>query len=227
MSTPPSSDRESSESSHSYSDLNHFIVPIRIRSSAVELTAIIGLVLSFLTMVATGGYTIFLQSRKTQTESIKFHLIELQSQPNNIKRDIFVGTVSAVLASTIVGSVTFFLGKFQEKRKYEKAYNDAPKVYVQEIDKLIDKASADGISNVRVNARAIVTARNNLRESLESISQSLNSEIDRLEEEINNSAEQEEILETINTLYAVWPSKKQQIDMEVRKALTELGIKRS
>ena len=61
---------------------------------------------------------------------------------------------------------------------------------------------------------------------METISRSLNSDIDTLEEQLNNPDQypDESMFETINTLHKIWPSKKAQIEVEVRKTLTELGL---
>ncbi|MFM6405680.1 MAG: hypothetical protein ACKPGT_13880, partial [Microcystis sp.] len=79
-----------------------------------------------------------------------------------------------------------------------------------------------------------------LRESLTTISRSLNSEIDRLaneidetqsdnqvielERRIDSTSSSEEIYNTIEVIHRIWPSKKSQVEVQVRQILAELGL---
>jgi hypothetical protein len=144
--------------------------------------------------------------------------------------------LSGLVVFVVTASVTWFLSK----RIFRKKILAAPKKYVRDLDLLIERARKEGVSNAVVNARAIVAARNSLRESLTTISGSLNSEIDRLANEIsetqsdnqfieserpmNSTNSSEEIYNTIEVLHRIWPSKKGQIEVQVRQILAELGL---
>ncbi len=143
---------------------------------------------------------------------------------NCIKRDIFVGTIAAILGGTILGIPTFFYGKFTEKRIYTQRFDNAPQIYIEELDKLIKTGVEENQNQSIKNARAIVTARNETRKSLENISKSLNSEIDKLDQQLNNSTKHEELFDTITVLQKTWPTKEKQIEIEVSKVMEEMGL---
>lgn len=145
-----------------------------------------------------------------------------------------------ILAPLIVAAMTGIFGWLWAHKRIQKKVDDAPNIYVQELDYLISRAVKEGLSAAVVNARAIVAARNSMRKSLISISGNLNSEIDRLAEEIGQTSEMplgpstqtgntqgtnaEKAFETIQVLSRVWPAKKKEIIIEVRKLLAELGL---
>jgi hypothetical protein len=146
--------------------------------------------------------------------------------PNNIIAPLIVGVISAIAAYLVA------------KLRQQKRIDAAPRRYVEELDKLIKQAYAEGENKALVNARAIVAARNSLSESLVSISKNLNSEIDRLSTEIgapiarlevvsadpHHATNHAEIYQTIEVLYRFWPTKREQIEVEIRKLLAELGL---
>lgn len=152
------------------------------------------------------------------------------------KIDIYNNIIAPILVAIIIGFFTWLFTKRKVKRKIKAA----PKIYVNELDKLIRRGVAEGIENAIINARAIVSARNSLRKSLLAISSQLNSEIDRLANEIGEegvripdptmskdeikSIDRENAYNTILVLNRIWPAKKEQIEVEVRKLLAEMGI---
>lgn len=154
----------------------------------------------------------------------------------NKKMDI----VNNIIAPLIVGLLIAGFGWLWALRKVKQNIDAAPKRYVQELDNLITRALKEGEENAILNSRAIVSTRNSLRASLVSLSKHLNSEIDRLAkdigetvetplepsraENISNNLEAKRAYDTIQVLARIWPAKKIQIEYEIRKLLTELGL---
>ena len=132
---------------------------------------------------------------------------------NRIKRDIVIATITTIISGGIVSIPTFFYGKYVQRTTYIQKVNAAPQIYTEQLSELINMAINDGVQQSGVNGRAIVKARNDVRGSLESISELLNSEIDKLDQQLNNSATEEEIYETLQVLKKAWPVKKLQIEI--------------
>lgn len=172
---------------------------------------------------------------------------EVESQSENETRDstaneptkannmefLFVYIIAPLIVSAITGAFAWYWGKRQSRKRIEAA----PRQFVNELDKLIQRAHEEGLNSAIVNARAIVATRNALRSSLTSISIQLNSEIDKLASDVgkatetldtlsqvSKSGEPKEVYETIMVLVRIWPAKKQQIEVEIRKLLAELGL---
>ena len=142
-----------------------------------------------------------------------------------------IGAV-ATLGAAIIGRQS---GQKAGRKAKEKEIDDAPRKYVDHLDALIQTAVREGQQNAIVNARAIVSTRNDLRESMMKISDRLNSDITRLAEEVgeptgegrvsrSERASTGAIYETIQVLGRKWPAKKDQVEIELRKVLAELGI---
>jgi len=147
-----------------------------------------------------------------------------------------------VVAPLIVGAILGTapaIGWYWEHVRAQKRIDAAPRRYVEELDKLITRAAKEGPENAVLNARAIVAARNSLRNSLVGISSQLDSEIDHLAADIGEVIKQpqgpsmpqpgapsdaKQAYDTIQVLVRIWPSKKQQIEVEIRKLLAELGL---
>ncbi len=95
---------------------------------------------------------------------------------------------------------------------------------------MIRIAKKEGPANAIVNAKAIVSTRNDLQNSLDVISESLNNEIDILKAQIGEreksarGVSNRQIYETIEILFKKWPSKKTQIEYAGRKVLAEMGL---
>ena len=140
-----------------------------------------------------------------------------------------------------VGIVTYYLTRDSERAKAKKVMEAAPSKYAAELDALIQNGVTQGRTEAITNARAIVKVRNDLRSSLISISSQLNSEIDILAAQIRELegnaqvpfiqpqrarrglAPEDAVYTTIQVLAKEWPAKKTQIEVEMRKLLTELG----
>jgi hypothetical protein len=158
-------------------------------------------------------------------------------------REFLIAVVAGVTVAAVTGLAGFLYGQVHQQKQIE----EAPRVYVEELSRLIDKAVTEGENSAIVNARAIVAARNSLARSLTSISNELDTEIDHLAIQIGAETLQpssripfgggsdtgsaatrpqdpKAAYQTILVLSKVWPSKKRQIEVEIRKLLAELGI---
>ena len=74
------------------------------------------------------------------------------------------------------------------------------------------------------NAKAIVVARDELRNSLTSLAKHLDSEIDQLAKLLKNGSKPDDLFETLKVLFRLWPIKKTIIENESRKIIAELGM---
>jgi hypothetical protein len=154
-----------------------------------------------------------------------------------ILREVIVHIVVAAL----VGIATYAWATLHAKQVIE----EAPTVYVQELDKLINTAVDEGEDNAILNAKAIVAARNSLAGSLTGLGKQLDGQIDGLAKMIGsdtlgvpdslhegsprnpeNSApfSNREVYMQIRVLKKIWPAKKRQIEIEIRKLFAELGL---
>ncbi|MCX6318498.1 MAG: hypothetical protein NTW29_14495 [Bacteroidetes bacterium] len=152
------------------------------------------------------------------------------------KMDIVNSIIAPLLVAVIIG----IAGWLYANLKWRKKIRNAPQKYVEELDKLIQDGVYEGPEKALINARAIVSSRDAMRKSLISISNQLNSEIDRLASEIGKKVElptgpsiegelpatieSKRAYETIQVLQKIWPAKKTQIKVEVQKLLTEMGL---
>src|SRR5437868_4273874 len=93
----------------------------------------------------------------------------------------------AVGAGVTVAALSALAGYLIRGERDRKRVGEAPILYVKRLDELIARGVREGADQAIINARAIVAARNGLARSLVSISSSLNSQIDRLAEEIGEA----------------------------------------
>jgi hypothetical protein len=148
-------------------------------------------------------------------------------------RIILEHIVSPLIVAAFTGGFAWMWAKEHQRKKIDAA----PREFVNELDKLISRAYFEGPDKAMVNARAIVAARNSLAAPLARIQIQLNSEIDRLAEEVgeifeklHRSVERREpadaraVYETIEVLVRMWPAKKKQIEVEIRSVLAVLGL---
>lgn len=119
--------------------------------------------------------------------------------------------------------------------KYRNKYENAPKTFVRELEKVIetaakeieprDKSRGADPEKLIVNARTIVAVRNDLRKSLEAVGGKLNSEIDELAVELRKpEIDQRKVQELVQVLNNKWPAKKAEIEVVVRKIIIEMGL---
>ena len=162
-----------------------------------------------------------------------------------------VAAVIGAAATILAAIIGLRAGKSAGREELRKEIDDAPRKYVDHLDRLIARAMKEGTEKVMVNARAIVSLRNDLRDSLMKIHDRLNSDIDTLAEQIGGpgggqqdigreqkappprerrdrerqaSTATEAVFETIQVLSRKWPGKKDQVEVELRKVLAELGL---
>jgi hypothetical protein len=159
--------------------------------------------------------------------------------------NLFAPILAGLIVAGVTGALTWTWAQLKARRRMKEKLRSileaAPRQYVEELDKLIQRGIAEGPEKAVVNARAIVGARNSLRSSLVSISKQLNSQIDRLALEIGEDVELPvppstpranekarddpgAAFQTIEVLSRTWPSKKVEIENEIRKILTELRL---
>jgi hypothetical protein len=144
-----------------------------------------------------------------------------------------VEVAAGITVAVLTGAVAYYQGT----KKAQKRVSKAQFVFVNRLDELIRKALQEGPKEAVLNARAIVTVRNSLADSLVSISSQLNSEIDRLAKEIGSvdtyaikrteyfvEPNADATYATIQVLAKIWPAKRSQIVIGVRKLLAELGL---
>ncbi len=145
---------------------------------------------------------------------------------NFLATDFSISVGGSLFASAII----LFVGYLFGGNEYKQKINAASLVYAKNLDKLIKMAVKEGPYRAIVNARAIVSTRNDLRSSLEVILKNLNDEIDILEAQIvereksPRNVVEKDIFETIEVLSKKWPSKKAQIENGIRKVLAEMGL---
>jgi len=117
-----------------------------------------------------------------------------------------------------------------EVERYRRAYEDAPGRFTRKLGELIGRAAKEGQRkegphNLEVNSRAIVSARDGLRSTLDALGTRLNSDIDQLAKELSKSQpDQTGLRELIEVLNRKWPLKKEEIEQAVKNVTTQLGL---
>ena len=118
----------------------------------------------------------------------------------------------------------------QKVESFRRQVDAAQTRFTNILGTLIDEASnearrTEGPSHLIPAAKALVSARDGFRLSLESVSQRLNSEIDQLARELSTPRpDLAKVTEIVDVLKRRWPAKKEEIDVAVRKIITELGL---
>ncbi len=133
---------------------------------------------------------------------------------------IIEGAIASLLAAGLIAMGGFYLGK----RTYEQRVEAAANIYADHLDRLIREANTQEGRQVRISAQAIVSTRNDLRSSLVSLNNLLNSDIDVLAEMIESDASAGQLADRLKVLEKKWPAKKDQVSVELRKLLSELGL---
>lgn len=142
-----------------------------------------------------------------------------------------MGFFETVLAGLIVtgigGAVGRYWGVKSERKRFFQKREAAVKQFAAELKKLIAAAQPQG-EGALIDARAIVSTRNSLRAVLTSLAASLNSDIDRMEELLGDgkvpASREGQVRETLSVLKQTWPAKETELDVAVRKLITELGL---
>ncbi|MEO4026549.1 hypothetical protein ABH313_00630 [Chromobacterium vaccinii] len=133
---------------------------------------------------------------------------------------IIEGIIASLIAALIIAYASFYFGK----QTYEKRVESAVDIYADHLDKLIREANTESGSEIRVAAQAIVSTRNDLRSSLVSLNSLLNSDIDVLAEMLAADASAGQFSNRLKVLEKKWPAKRDQVKVELRKLLAELGL---
>ncbi len=136
--------------------------------------------------------------------------------------------ILSIIASLVAGGLA---GYFIAVDKYKKKYSAAVESFANDLEKAIISTQ-----RLEVKARTIVSIRDAARDQISNLHKTLNSEIDRLAEQIQvrenlsgeDPAEIEaidaNIKETMDVLVARWPAKKTEIEVAIRRTLAELGL---
>jgi hypothetical protein len=149
-------------------------------------------------------------------------------------RRFWLEVLAAVIAALVVGaisaSVSYAFGERHAQATYQKKLADAATVYSNYIGQLIISANSEkSDTELLVDARAIVSTRNDLRKSMSTLSDLLDSDIDRLEGLTTGLGKgvmppPGPVRDQVSLLSKKWPIKAQQINIEVRKLFAELGL---
>lgn len=139
--------------------------------------------------------------------------------------------ILAVLAGLVAGGIGagagYVWGLRKGEEKFTKKQETAIKQFGHELKKLIDSVEPN-TDDAITTARAIVSVRNSLRNNLTTLTGTLNSDIDALEKLLENESlvveYRGQIHERLSVLKKTWPSKVTEMDIAVRRLLTELGL---
>jgi len=113
---------------------------------------------------------------------------------------------------------------------YQKQIEDAPTTFTRTLGSMINEAyglteKKEAERQLFIASKALVSARNDFRTSLDSIGKRLNSDIDALANELAKpKPDHARVSEIVQVLQKKWPAKAQEIELAVRKVLTEIGI---
>jgi len=113
----------------------------------------------------------------------------------------------------------------REANLYRRIVEDAPGKFTRRLRELIGRASESRDAELVARSRALVAARNGYRSVLDSVGSRLDSEIDALEAELRKPRPDPAVIRTLTrVLQAKWPAKEDEIELAVRKLMTELGL---
>jgi hypothetical protein len=145
---------------------------------------------------------------------------------------IALEVVGGLIVAITTGVAGYFMALFFERKRYIAKQETA----ISSFSAILEKAIVQGSPSAVAQARVIVGIRDSSRAELQNLGRLLNSEIDHLSnllarvEGYNREARQipqevvEQISETIQVLRGLWPAKKTQIDVAIRRLLAELGL---
>jgi hypothetical protein len=118
----------------------------------------------------------------------------------------------------------------KEAKNYRSQFEDAPTKFTRSLGKLIDEAVVEanpreGKGKLIPAAKALVAARNGFSTDLQTVREKLDAELDALERELSKSPpDMQKIAELVEILKRKWSAKKDEIELAVRKVITELGL---
>jgi hypothetical protein len=139
----------------------------------------------------------------------------------------FETVLAGLVVAGIAGAVGRWSGRRAERKLYAQQHEAAVKQFATELKRLITNANPDG-PEAMTDAQAIVSTRNSLRKVLTSAADSLNSDIDKLQELVGEGqipkTEQSAVRERLRVLKKSWPAKETELNVVVRKILAEFGL---
>ena len=160
----------------------------------------------------------------------------------DMKKDVFPRVVAYLIATALIAVATSVWsyargkaeGEAEAQQRFTQKFEAAPEVYAGKLLGLMQEANkASSGEEMLIRSRAIVSARDELRSTLGRLSSLFNSDIDRLAMEIQDAEARQArgdpwkdggLRGTVAVLLQKWPSKMDQIRVEVRKQLSELGL---
>ena len=160
----------------------------------------------------------------------------------DIHREISPRVIAYLVANLIMlvaaSGFSFVYGKVrgetETKAQYTQKFEAAALVYAGNLHRLIEDANKSRSSEeMLMRARAVVSARDDIRAGLDRLSSHFNSDIDRLAREILDAEARQArnepwkdggIRATVGVLLDKWPSKLTQLQIEVRKLQSEFGL---
>ena len=146
------------------------------------------------------------------------------------------GDIMQVIIAFCVGfcascAASWYMATRYFKTRSKKKYEEAIRVFADRLGHQIKKATMASRSDLYVQARALVSMRNEMRGTLSELQSYLNSDIDRLERDLKSYQKsgdtqelQASIAETLSVLSEKWPAKQEQLSYAVRKLLVDLGL---
>lgn len=158
----------------------------------------------------------------------------LEGKPmEQIFGSVGVEIVGGLIVTALVGTTGYLYGRLTQVQKFVRRHDSAISSFSNSLGSEINSNSS---SSMIVKAKKIVSIRDATRNQLSDLSKLLNSDIDKLSsllaraEEFRSREERvpdnltTQIEETLEVLVGIWPTKKPQIDIAIRKLLTELGL---
>ena len=155
--------------------------------------------------------------------------------------------IASLIASGIVGLSSYksgiYAGVQQERGKYIRQFNDAATIYANHLEAVIygfPSPISESVSNdeqTLLRAMTIVSMRDDIVSSLESIPKLMNGEFNIIRNLIDPDYSYlltgkpreyniQEIRRNIEILRQKWPMKKDMIILETEKLITELGFEK-
>jgi hypothetical protein len=96
--------------------------------------------------------------------------------------------------------------------------------FTRRLSEQITRATKAQGADLIMQAKAIVSTRNQMKSGMQSVVRLLNSDLDKLEKVLHVRTRPSEIAELIAILNQTWEAKPDLIELEYRKLLAELGI---
>src|SRR5262249_55295625 len=182
---------------------------------------------------------------RRDTERVKPNIPSFSSS-GGAGMDLFgLEVLAALVAACIFAAGWWLVGWLLRGQREAQKLRNAPANYANRLGELIERAHREGKELAVVNAKARVSVRNDMRDSLITISKNLNSEISQLQGllfgEIDaidtefrrfdtrrtttpRAPDPLALYEIFEVLHRTWPEKKIIIETQLRKQLTELGL---